>query len=187
MIFQLFRRTPGDHTIATLYGTIVAQARAPAFYQIYGVPDTVNGRFEMIVLHAVVLLNRLHAGPDTLRPLGQGIFDLFCKDMDGNLREMGVGDLAVPRSMRRIGEAFYGRQSAYQEALAATESGALATALARNVFGSDVAPAAGAERLAAYVREAVRGLATQDADALTRGKVGFPIPQDVLAAAQGAT
>ena len=94
MIFQLFRRTPGEHTIATLYGTIVAQARAPAFYQIYGVPDTVNGRFEMIVLHAVVLLNRLNAGEGTLRSLGQAIFDMFCSDMDGNLREMGVGDLA---------------------------------------------------------------------------------------------
>ena len=119
MIFNLFRRTPWDRTIASLYGTIVAQARARAFYQIYGVPDTVNGRFEMVVLHAVLLLHRLRAEPALREPLGQGIFDMFCNDMDATLREMGVGDLAVPRSMRRIGEAFYGRQAVVEAALAA--------------------------------------------------------------------
>src|SRR5262249_51919508 len=110
MIFHLFRRPPQDDTIASLYGTIVAQARAPVFYQIYGVPDTVNGRFEMIVLHAVLLLRRLSTEPEPGRVLGQRIFDRFCEDMDANLREMGVGDLAVPRTMKRFGEAFYGRK-----------------------------------------------------------------------------
>src|SRR5215813_6830722 len=98
MIFHLFRRAPRGDTIASLYGTIVAQARSVAFYQSYGVPDTVNGRFEMIVLHAVLLLRRLKAEPELARQLGQGIFDRFCQDMDANLREMGVGDLAVPRA-----------------------------------------------------------------------------------------
>src|SRR3989442_12458453 len=113
MIFHLFRCTPRDDIIASLYGTIVAQARAAAFYQNYGVPDTVNGRFEMIVLHAVLLLRRLDAGPDPSRRLGQSVFDMFCSDMDGNLRELGVGDLAVPRTMRRGGEGFYGPQQAH--------------------------------------------------------------------------
>jgi cytochrome b pre-mRNA-processing protein 3 len=185
MIFKLFRRTPWDRTIASLYGTIVAQARAPAFYQIYGVPDTVNGRFEMVVLHAVLLLHRLRAEPALMEPLGQGIFDMFCKDMDGTLREMGVGDLAVPRSMRRIGEAFYGRQSVYEAALAAEPALAtpnlLAAALGRNVFGTASEPAAGAERLAAYVLEAVRHLAAQDAAALGRAELRFPLPDQVSA------
>src|SRR5258708_18983534 len=172
MIFNLFRRTPWDRTITSLYGTIVAQARAPAFYQIYGVPDTVNGRFEMVVLHAVLLLHRLRAEPALMEPLGQGIFDMFCNDMDATLREMGVGDLTVPRSMRRIGEAFYGRQAVYEAALAAEPALAppnqrlLAAALGRNVFGIATESAAGAERLAAYVLEAVRHLAAQDAAAL---------------------
>src|SRR3990172_4805977 len=108
MIFRLFRHTPRDDSIAALYGTIVAQARAPAFYRNYGVPDTINGRFEMITLHTILLLDRLEGEPDAIRGLGQELFDAFCRDMDANLREMGVGDLAVPRKMRGIGEAFYG-------------------------------------------------------------------------------
>lgn len=181
MIFSLFRRAP--QTIARLYGTIVAQARAPAFYGRYAVPDTVNGRFEMIVLHLVLLLRRLEGEPAAVRRLGQGVFDLFCRDMDGSLREMGVGDLAVPRQMRRIGEAFYGRQAAYAAALAAGDTVPLRTALARNVFGLDeAAPGSlpkcpGADRLAHYVGEAIRHLAVQDGSALARAELSFPDPE----------
>src|SRR5215813_3862115 len=184
MILRLFRRTPRDDSIASLYGTIVAQARAPAFYQSFGVPDTVDGRFEMVVLHTVLLLRRLNAGPEPTRELGQAIFDLFCRDMDANLREMGVGDLAVPRAMRQIGEAFYGRQAAYAGALAADDAAALVEALARNVFGPE--RALGAARLAVYVREAVRHLASQDGAAIGRGELAFPDPAAVEAAVSGA-
>ena len=121
MMFHFFRRNPSNRSIAALYGMIVAQARTAAFYRSYGVPDTVNGRFEMVVLHAVLVLRRLESEPAPVRGLGQALFDRFCADMDGNLREMGVGDLAVPDRMRRIGEAFYGRQAAYAAALAASE------------------------------------------------------------------
>ena len=134
MILKLFRRTPRDDSIARLYGTIVAQARAPAFYQLYGVPDTVNGRLEMIMLHTVLFLRRLEGETRPIRRFGQGLFDRFCRDMDDNMREMGVGDLAVPRRMRRIGEAFYGRQAAYRAALDASEDDRLAVVLQRNVF-----------------------------------------------------
>jgi cytochrome b pre-mRNA-processing protein 3 len=141
---------------------IVAQARAPAFYQSYGVPDTVNGRFEMLVLHIVLVLNRFRAKSEQAGAWGQGIFDHFCSDMDGNLREMGVGDLAVPANMRRIGEAFYGRQAAYEAALAEANPTVLAEVLGRTIFGLDSGTNAGCCRLAAYAREAVRHLATQD-------------------------
>ena len=105
MMFHFFRRNPHNRTIASLYGMIVAQARAVPFYSSYGVPDTVNGRFEMVVLHAVLLLRRLESEPASLRRLGQALFERFCQDMDGSLREMGVGDLAVPGKMRKIGRA----------------------------------------------------------------------------------
>jgi cytochrome b pre-mRNA-processing protein 3 len=177
MISRLFRRTPRDHSITSLYGTIVAQARAPAFYQIYGVPDTVNGRLEMIMLHAVLVLRRLEGGAAPGRALGQGLFDHFCRDMDASMREMGVGDLAVPRKMRRIGEAFYGRQAAYREALAAPDESPLAAALQRNVFAGASEPASAA-RLARYVREAVRALAAQDG--FERAEVAFPDPEQIL-------
>jgi cytochrome b pre-mRNA-processing protein 3 len=182
MILHLFRRTPRNHSIASLYGTIVAQSRVPAFYQIYQVPDTVNGRLEMIMLHAVMVVERLagEAGPG--RQLGQGLFDAFCQDMDASLREMGVGDLAVPRRMRGIGEAFYGRQAAYKAALTDPDDQALAAALARNVFAGATVPAA-AERLAAYVRQAVEDLAAQGADAFQRADVTFPDPKQVPACA----
>src|SRR6202171_4831133 len=136
MMFHFFRRHPSNPSIASLYGTIVAQARAAPFYRIYGVPDTVNGRFEMVVLHTVLVLRRLESEPVPVRRLGQALFDRFCRDMDGSLREMGVGDLAVPAKMRKIGEAFYGRQAVYVAALAAPDPESLIAALARNVFGA---------------------------------------------------
>src|SRR6476646_674056 len=158
MIFPLFRRNARQDTISTMYGTIVAQERLPCFYREYGVPDTVDGRFDLLVLHLAFVLDRLAEDP-ALRHSGQAIFDLFCKDMDHNLREMGVGDLSVPKEMQRIGEAFYGRAQAYRAALAAQGGDALAEALKRNVYaGAPPNPAAPA-RLAAYMRAAVGGLA----------------------------
>jgi cytochrome b pre-mRNA-processing protein 3 len=181
MILNLFRRTPRDGTIAVLYGAIVAQARNPAFYERYGVPDTANGRLEMIVLHCVLVLRRLEAN-DALRPLGQALFDYFCSDMDANLREMAVGDMAVPRKMKAIAEAFYGRKRAYDTALAAPGLDELAAALARNVHPEPDAAGAGVRQLAAYIREAVRTLAGIDDAALERGELAFPDPLAFAAA-----
>src|SRR6185369_831448 len=116
MIAPLFR-TPSP-TIAILYGAIVAQARDPRFYEAYGVPDTVLGRFDLIVLHLALVLRQLRKGNASIATLAQGVFDAFCRDMDHNLREMGISDQGVPRQMRRVGEAFYGRAQAYDAALA---------------------------------------------------------------------
>src|SRR3984893_7599487 len=178
MMFQFFRRNPSNHSIASLYGTIVAQARAAPFYRIYGVPDTVNGRFEMVVLHTVLVLRRLQSEAVPLRRLGQALFDRFCRDMEGSLREMGIGDLAVPAKMRKIGEAFYGRQAAYEGALAAGDSEPLVAALERNVYGTQAgALGPGACRLAAYVRAAAAQLANQSGEALSRAELSFPDPE----------
>src|ERR1700678_1117301 len=138
MILAAFRRRLHNRNIHALYGMIVAQARSRAFYADYGVPDTVEGRFELIVLHLVLLLRRLarmHQAGGRGNSYGQQLFDAFCRDLDDNLREMGVGDLAVPRRMRQFGEAFYGRQAAYGAALDAADQGALEKALARNILG----------------------------------------------------
>jgi cytochrome b pre-mRNA-processing protein 3 len=176
MTFPLFRRAARRGTISALYGMIVAQARLPGFYREYAVPDTVNGRFDLIVLHLALLLERL-AEDDGLRDLGQGVFDRFCQDMDHNLREMGVGDLAVPKEMRRMGEAFYGRAQVYRAALAAPGDEALAAALARNIYAG--AASAPAHRLAAYMREAVRQLQAQDQGAIVAGHLRFPEPASI--------
>jgi len=173
MIFPLFRRTPD--TISALYGMIVAQARVPVFYRVYGVPDTVDGRFELILLHLFLVLRQLDR-EEAGREIGQQVFDVFCRDMDRNLREMGIGDLKVPKEMRRMGEAFYGRAKAYEAALALNDAGALRTAIARNVLGTDNVENGGAAGLATYILDAANRLAAQDVAALHRGFVDFPEP-----------
>jgi cytochrome b pre-mRNA-processing protein 3 len=179
MIFPLFRRKPrGPDTISTLYGMIVAQARLPTFYRDYAVADTVNGRFDLIVLHLAMVLDQLMQDA-ALQSLGQGIFDRFCQDMDHNLREMGVGDLKVPKEMRRMGEAFYGRAQAYRAAWAATDNRALAEALERNIYGGAPPAAEVVQRLAAYTRQALRDLTAQPPGSLAGGELCFPDPGKV--------
>jgi cytochrome b pre-mRNA-processing protein 3 len=179
MILPLFRRNARQDTISTLYGTIVAQARLPCFYREYGVPDTVDGRFDLLVLHLAFVLDRL-AEDAALRHLGQAIFDLFCKDMDHNLREMGVGDLSVPKEMQRIGAAFYGRAQVYRAALGAPGGDALAVALRRNIYGGTPLAPGAPVRLAAYMREAVRGVRAQPPDELLAGKLHLPDPDALV-------
>ena len=175
MIFPLFRRSARPDTISALYGMIVAQARLPCFYRDYAVADTVNGRFDLIVLHLALVLDRLAQDP-ALQDLGQGLFDRFCQDMDHNLREMGVGDLKVPKEMQRMGEAFYGRAQAYRAALAAQGEKPLVEAVARNIYGGAPSGSAAPSRLAAYMREAVRQVRAQQSAELLAGNLRFPDP-----------
>ena len=172
----LFRRSPKQDTIHALYGVIVAQARSPIFYRGYSVPDTVTGRLEMILLHVFLFFRRARSGID-MRPLGQDVFDRFCDDMDGNLREMGIGDLAVPKHMQRIGEAFYGRAAAYDAALDAADDAALSQALTRNVFGQGLQQPERAQRLTAYVKAADVQLAREEDTNLAQGRISFPDPE----------
>jgi cytochrome b pre-mRNA-processing protein 3 len=185
MILTAFRRGHHSRNIRILYGAIVAQARSTAFYTRYGVSDSVEGRFELIVLHLVLVLRRLGAeqtpgprqrSPRTFERIGQQLFDVFCSDLDDNLREMGVGDLAVPREMRKFGEAFYGRQAAYGAALGAAAP-ELEKALARNIFGMMAEANENAARLARYTRAAVAQLDGEAQNALLAGKVVFPGPE----------
>jgi cytochrome b pre-mRNA-processing protein 3 len=182
MIWPLSRRAKRPDTISILYGMIVAQARLPCFYRDYAVADTVNGRFDLIVLHLTLVIERL-AAESALREVGQGLFDRFCRDMDDNLREMGVGDLKVPKEMRRIGDAFYGRSEAYRTALKADDPGTLAEVIARNVYGVPLAGQAAPRRLAAYIREAAAELAAQDAAQIASATLRFPDPGLVAVAA----
>jgi cytochrome b pre-mRNA-processing protein 3 len=162
-MLRLFRRKPQNPTIAAIYGAIVAQARLPYFYDQLGVPDTVEGRFEMILLHLVLVLRRVGAHG----AVAQALFDRFCLDMDHNLRELGVSDLGVPRKMRAFAEAFYGRAAAYDHALASEAKDDLATALARNVWGFEAVGLA-AHGLAAYVRRSVAALERAETEELSR-------------------
>ena len=165
-------RTPQRGTIEAIYGMIVTQAREPLFYRDLGVPDTVNGRFDLLVLHLWMVLRRLRPTADGVG-LSQALFDRFCDDMDANLREMGVGDLTVPKRMQTFGEAFYGRVAAYDVALAAGEE-PLAQALAKNILNGEQIEKA--RRLALYAGAAIAALTELDEAALRGGSWHFPSP-----------
>jgi cytochrome b pre-mRNA-processing protein 3 len=180
-ILARFRRTRHDPTIpSALYGAIVAQARDPALYTELAVPDTVEGRFEVVVLHTILLLRRLSAGDAGARVVGQAVFDMFCVEMDDALRELGVADTAVPRRMRKLGEAYFGRRAAIEAALDRGDRAALAAVLDRTVYagGGGVA----ADALAAYMMAADAALAATLLDRLIGGEVVWPaVPVEVRA------
>jgi cytochrome b pre-mRNA-processing protein 3 len=149
---------------------IVTQVREPIFYRELAVPDTVNGRFDLLLLHLCLLLRRLRAAQGGAE-LSQALFDRFCEDMDDNLREMGVGDQTVPKRMRAFGEAFYGRAQAYDQAMDAGGE-ALASAIARNILDGTAIDQA--RRLAAYARATEADLARTGDAALLRASFTFP-------------
>ena len=173
--FNHFRkpRVPARSTIETIYGMIVTQAREPLFYRDLGVPDTVNGRFDLHLMHLWLVLRRLKSLEGGAE-LSQALFDHFCIDMDDNLREMGVGDLTVPKRMQAFGEAFYGRTAAYDLALTDGDE-ALAQSFCKNILNGEGLDKA--RELAAYAREAMAELARADLATLTRGAWRFPAPQ----------
>src|ERR1700710_2794977 len=172
--FNHFRKphAPPRGTIEAIYGMIVAQAREPLFYAGLGVPDTVNGRFDMVLLHLWMVLRRLR-GCEGGAGLSPALFDHFCGDMDDNLREMGVGDLTVPKRMQKFGEAFYGRVAAYDLALDAGAE-ALAQALCKNILnGRGIEQA---RQLAAYANAAIAALAGLGDAAVSNASWQFPPP-----------
>ena len=165
-------RAPLRGTIEAIYGMIVTQARQPSFYRDLGVPDTVNGRFDLLVLHLWMVLRRFQSA-DGAANLSQALFDHFCDDMDANLREMGVGDLTVPKRMQAFGEAFYGRAAAYDLALTSGQE-PLAQALCKNILnGEDIEKA---RRLAIYAETAIASLTGLDEAALRGAAWTFPSP-----------
>lgn len=152
MLHKLFNRQD-QRIAATLYAAAVGRARSPVFYRRFAVADSMDGRFDMVTLEVIVLLNRFKAETDKrAKRLSQGIFDMMFTDMDRTLRELGVGDHGVPHRVKKMAQAFYGRLAAYDAALAEAGDEALCQALQRNLYrGAEVAPEV-LTGLAAYVR-----------------------------------
>lgn len=174
MVFGLFRRrsTEAEHEV---YCEIVAQARQPEFYTDFLVPDTIDGRFDLIVLHAVLYFRRMRGEGAKVSQFAQAVFDLFFQDMDASLREMGVSDTRVPKKVKVMGEAFYGRADAYIPAIDAAETEALAAAVGRNLFPDNPEPMA-QMRLARYMLDAADTLSGQATADLMQGKLSWPDP-----------
>lgn len=156
-----------------LYGAAVAAARAPYHYQVLGVPDTLDGRFDLVSLHVALLVARLRVAAAPGPALAQAVFDAMFSDMDITLREMGVGDLSVGKRVRVMWEAFHGRASAYEAALEEEADTSLVQALLRNVWRGAVTDTRGAEILARLVRAQAHALAEQPLVDLAAGRVTF--------------
>lgn len=147
----IFGRSKQTDTIHQIYHLIVAQARQERFYTEFGVPDSVDGRFEMVTLHAFLVLRRLKGGAESASDAAQALFDVMFEDMDLSLREMGAGDMGVGKRVKAMVQAFYGRIASYEAGLAG-EGKELEDALARNVFATAETSEGQLERLAGYVR-----------------------------------
>lgn len=174
MVFgKLFRRDPLEQAASDLYSEIVKQARQPAFYTIAAVPDTIDGRYEMISLHAFLVMRHLKGKGPAEKKLSQKVFDHMFADMDQSLREIGIGDLSVGKRIKQMAKVFYGRVVAYELALDGGEE-TLEEALRRNHYGTfeDVTTEAVA-RMAAYIRSSDALLATQSAEGFMSGKANF--------------
>ena len=172
--FGLLRFGRHERAGFALYTAAVTAARAPYFYADLEVPDTLDGRFDLVGLHASLLIRRLRALPAPGAAVAQAVFDAMFSDMDINLRELGVGDMGVARNVRTMWEAFHGRATAYEAALGSAEPGALEAALAKNIWrGADPG---GSPALARYVRDVVARLDAAPKAELTAGRFAFAAP-----------
>jgi cytochrome b pre-mRNA-processing protein 3 len=170
-----FRRNETRDAAERAYILVVEQARQPEFFTMLGVPDTLDGRFELICLHAFLYLHRLKVEGRPAGALGQRFFDIMFADFDRSLREIGTGDLSVGRQVKRMAEAFYGRVRAYEDGLAGDDE-ELRAALARNLYGTAPATQEQLAWVAAYLRREAASLVGQPAAALFAGTVEFGAP-----------
>ena len=182
MFRRLFRSAGNRSFIDKIHGDIVAAARNPALYGVYGVPDTLEGRFESLTLHAALVLRRLTRAPEPGPDLAQDLSNAVFRHFDVALREMGVGDVTVPKRIKKMAEAFLGRAQAYDAALLQGNDQQLGAALARNVYGRPAVDVAGAAagashwRLARYVRASEALLKGAAPEKLGRDGLSFPDP-----------
>ena len=161
---------------AWIYNTIVEQSRRPEFYESFDVPDTLDGRFDLIVLHAGLYLPRLKAVRTEGKALAQAAFDQMFANLEVNLRELGVGDMGVPRRVKSMLSAFYGRAAAYDTALKDGDVAALRAALQRNVYRGAAVAQPKLDALSTYVRAAAEALKAADDAEILAGTFAWPAP-----------
>ena len=169
----LFRRGRLERAGFELYGQAVAAAREPFLYLELSVPDTLDGRFDMIGLHVFLVIRRLTREPEPGPALAQALFDAMFADMDINLRELSVGDLSVGRKVRVMWEAFHGRSVAYTEALDRGDMEALEAALCRNVWRGEPVADEAVAALGRLVVAQTACLAGQPLESFQRGEAVF--------------
>jgi cytochrome b pre-mRNA-processing protein 3 len=179
-LFGLLGRRRHERTGFELYGHAVRAARDPYYYAKLGVPDTLDGRFDLVGLYVCLVIRRLRTMPPPGAAVAQAVFDAMFLDMDTNLRELGVGDQTIARNVRAMWEAFHGRATAYELPLTDCDPAALAEAIQRNVWrGAEAPGAAGLARVALGQMAVLQ--ASQPSDLLA-GHATFASPLALLAA-----
>ncbi len=179
-LFNLFGRKPYERAGFELYTASVRAARVPHFFETLGVPDTLDGRFEMVGLFVFLVVNRLHSASAEGKKLAQAVFDAMFLDMDINLREIGISDMRIGKSVKDMWTAFHGRSAAYAAALAAGDTEGLAAAIARNVWRGRE-PDANARALARMVMAQSSHLQSLPDEALFKGQPGFLPTEEAVA------
>jgi cytochrome b pre-mRNA-processing protein 3 len=187
MLNNLFRfaRAANREVTDRLYTAIVAAARRPEPYSAWQVPDTPLGRFEMLSLIMFLVQHRLLREKGAARELAQALTDMFFQDVDHSLRELGIGDMGIPKRVKKLARMYFGRATAYGGALDAGDYAALAAALQRNIR-PDLADWPEARNLARYVEAMMAGLRAQETGAILAGTIMFAAPAAHVAAGAGA-
>lgn len=157
-----------------LYGAIVTEARRETYYAAWGVADRPEGRLEMILVLMVAVLARLEAEGQPGQALARALTEHMIIDLDDNFREMGIGDLTVPKRVKKAAAALFDRHRDYRAALAQGDDAAL-TARMAEAFGT-TEPSALPARMAAHLRQTVAALASQPGPDILAGKVRFAPP-----------
>ncbi|MCB1562139.1 MAG: ubiquinol-cytochrome C chaperone family protein [Alphaproteobacteria bacterium] len=176
MFALLKRKNPYEQSARALYAAILEHIRQPSFYEGGGVPDTLDGRFELLLLHVFFVLDPLadEAGGNK-NGLGQALFDVIFADMDQGLRESGIGDMGIPKHMRRMMRAFNGRMHAYREAMHGSD---MQAALRRNLYGTlEAVDEEVLARMDAYASENIAVMAALPLAHLQEGAVSFITPR----------
>ncbi|MEO0636308.1 MAG: ubiquinol-cytochrome C chaperone family protein [Pseudomonadota bacterium] len=173
MVLGLFRSLRSVPQADSLYAELMEAARQPRFYASLGVPDTMTGRFDMLVLHVFLFTHRI-SDREALRDLGQEVFDNFFNDLDASLREVGIGDLTVPKRLKKMANSFYGQVRVYAKPLEGGDQTALAEALSRNLSTKDAENPIDTMTIAEYMIAADRHLNTISDDDISKGVISFP-------------
>ena len=163
--------------VRKIYGVIVAQGRRPAFYEQGGVADDVNGRFDLLLLHMWLFARRLGQAGEDAAERSQEVFDLFVTDMDRSVREMGTSDRKVPKKVKQLVSAYYGRMSSYDSAFDDTDRSLFEAAISRNIFPEQDGVSAHAIHLASYARESAAHLQATPLHVILDGEFDFPAPE----------
>ena len=168
------RKSELTNKARALYGSIVAQARQAPFYGAMGMPDTPEGRLEMILLHLVLAAGRLGQQGAEGQALAQALNEVFITDLDDNMREMGISDVGVPRRVKKAAAGLYDRHREVLAALQAADDGQLTEVIKGYTADLKALQSLDAAALARYVRSAATSLDEHPGDQLLAGTIVFP-------------